>query len=461
MTRNRCVVMVFSFIFAPVVGPFARADEGVPSGYQLVYEQSFDGPAAMNDFRFTDPRAWRWAENDGNGALELHGASAYDPPHRSPQNIALLATIQLESFVLEARLRQTGRDYGHRDMCVFFGFTDPARYYYGHIATKADDHAHNVFLVNGKPRTKIASKTTEGVDWGRNEWKRVRLVRDAEKGEIQVFFDDLSKPVMTATDKTFAKGWVGFGSFDDVGMIDDVKLWAPKGRTGGLAQFFAAKPLGPVEPEPDLKTDGFVPMFDGKSLAGWRLAEGKASGKMKYAVDDGEIVGTCVPGEPNGFLRTEREYGDFVFTCEVRLDVPGNSGIQVRSQQREDNGRVHGYQCEIDPGDRRYSGGLYDEARRGWLFPLWGKACEPARAALKLKEWNRFTIKAQGRRLQTWVNGVPCTDYTDTDPKVFTARGFIALQVHGGKEGRIRWRDLRIREITDTTRTETDSKGAK
>jgi hypothetical protein len=425
----------------------AAVPPDVPAGYKLVYQQDFDGVAALNDFRFTDPRAWRLGKRDSNGALELYGASQYGPPHRSPRNIALLSTLQLESFVLEASLCQTGRDYGHRDMCLYFGFENPARYYYSHIATRMDDHAHNIFIVNEAPRTKISTKTTKGVDWGRDRWHRVRLVRDAKTGSTLVFYDDMTAPIMTASDTHFTRGYVGFGSFDDTGMVDNVRIWAPEARARRASNLFAARPLEPVEKEPDVDADGFTSMFDGKALAGWKLAEGKASGKMEFAAAGGAIVGTCVPGQPNGFLRTEKIYGDFIFTCEVKFDVPGNSGIQFRSEQREKDGRVYGYQCEIDPGDRRYSAGIYDEARRGWLFPLWGKAYEKARGAFQHGKWNRFTIKARGRRLQTWVNGIPCSDYTDTDPDHFTPRGFIALQVHGGKQGQIRWRSLRIKEL--------------
>lgn len=429
------------------ITPCALAGEKLPAGYRLVYEQKFDSPAVLNEFRFTDPRAWRLGRGEEGGALELHGASQYKPPHRSPHNIALLYRLPLDSFVLEADLLQTGRDYGHRDMCLFFGLTGPDKYYYCHLAAKMDDHAHNIFIVNGAPRTKISTKTTQGVDWGRDKWHKVRLVRDAEEGTVEVFFDDMTQPIMEATDRHFASGCVGFGSFDDTGMIDHVRIWAPQPSSGKAMQAFAAKPLGPEEPEPELDGEGFASMFDGKTLTGWRRADGKASGKMTFAVDEGAIVGTCVPEQPNGFLRTEKEYGDFVFTCDVRFDVPGNSGIQFRSHQREKDGRVHGYQCEIDPSDRRYSGGIYDEARRGWLFPLWGSAYDKAREAFHHGQWNRFTIKAQGHRLQTWVNGVPCADYTDTDAEHFTPEGFIALQVHGGKQGQIRWRNLRIKAL--------------
>lgn len=439
------VCLLCAFIWP---GSPARADAAeLPSGYVLVYEQDFAADAALNDFRFTDPRAWRRAERKGNGALELHGASKYQPPHRSPLNMAILLDVQLGSFVLEADLLQTGKDYGHRDMCVFFGFVEPAKYYYAHIATKTDPHAHNIFIVNEAPRTKISTKTTEGVDWGRDEWHRIRLERNAKDGTIRLFYDDMGEPIMTATDASFSRGYLGFGSFDDTGMVDNVKIWAPQASRRRAASLFAARPLQPIEEEPATDGEGFVSMFDGESLTGWKLADGKASGKMEYAVEDGDIVGTCVPGQPNGFLRTEKTYGDFLFTCEVKFDVLGNSGIQFRSQQREGNGRVYGYQCEIDPGDRRYSAGIYDEARRGWLFPLWGEAYDRARAAFRHGEWNRFTILARGHRLQTWVNGIPCADYTDTDPENYTPEGFIALQVHGGKQGQVRWRGLKIKEL--------------
>jgi hypothetical protein len=423
------------------------AAEGVPAGYELVYEQDFDSPAALNDFRFTDPRAWKLGDREGDGTLELHGGSKYSPPHRSPGNIALLSTLQLESFVIEAKLLQTGREYGHRDMCIFFGFVDPSKYYYAHIATRTDPHAHNIFIVNQAPRTKISTKTTQGVQWGQNVWHRVRVARDAKDGTIRVYYDDMGTPIMEATDRNFPTGYVGFGSFDDTGMVDSVKIWAPGAKSRRASKVFAVKPLQPIEEEPDVTTEEFRPLFDGKTLEGWKLAEGKASGKMKFEVDQGAVLGTCVQGQPNGFLRTENLFGDFIFTCEVKFEVPGNSGIQFRSEQRENDGRVFGYQCEIDPSDRRYSAGIYDEARRGWLFPLWGEAYKKAREAFQMDKWNRFTIQTRGRRLQTWVNGVPCSDYTDTDPENLTPRGFIALQVHGGRQGQIRWRGLKIREL--------------
>jgi len=177
-------------------------------------------------------------------------------------------------------------------------------------------------------------------------------------------------------------------------------------------------------------------LFDGRTLTGWYRVGGGAS----FRVEEGCIVGEVGPG-PNSFLRTERTFRDFILTLEVQLAVPGNSGIQFRSHQRESDGVVFGYQCEIDPTERAWSGGIYDESRRGWLASLEGKP--HAQRAFKPREWNHYRIEAIGDRLQTWVNGVPCADVTDEAD----TEGFIALQVHAGTAGLVRWRHLNIIEI--------------
>lgn len=182
-----------------------------------------------------------------------------------------------------------------------------------------------------------------------------------------------------------------------------------------------------------------IRLFDGVSLDGWT----KVGGSATYHVEDGCIVGEVGPG-PNTFLRTVAEYADFDLMLEVRLDVPGNSGIQFRSHQKDGTGQVYGYQCEIDPSSRAWSGGLYDEGRRGWLVPLEQDHHASARAAFRVDDWNTYRIRAVGPRIQTWVNGVPCVDYTDDAD----ASGFIALQVHAGPRGRIRWRNITLTELS-------------
>ena len=192
--------------------------------YPLLYENDFDRNSAMLDFEFTDASAWRLSDTLNNQSLELFGKSEYASRVRSPFNIAVLKSVRVGSFVLEANLKQTGREYGHRDMCLFFGLNNATNFYYVHIATAADQNAHNIFIVNDEPRRNIADKTTQGIDWG-DDWKKIRLERDVEKGTIKLYFDDMSQPIMETTDSHFIDGYIGFGSFDDTGMIDNIKLW--------------------------------------------------------------------------------------------------------------------------------------------------------------------------------------------------------------------------------------------
>jgi hypothetical protein len=196
------------------------APEGVgPHGLPLAVAEDFDSPEALSAFTFSDVSAWA----HGDGALELTGESDYSPPHRSPRSIALLSAHTFGDFVLEADLMQTGREYGHRDLCLFFGFQDPANFYYVHLATTPDPNAHNVFLVDDAPRRPLAPVAEKGVDWGTEVWHRVRLERIG--GRIRVFFDDLEHALISVDDATHGAGRVGFGSFDDQGRIDAVRLY--------------------------------------------------------------------------------------------------------------------------------------------------------------------------------------------------------------------------------------------
>ncbi|HVY71397.1 MAG TPA: hypothetical protein VHH73_15800 [Verrucomicrobiae bacterium] len=205
----------------------ADAKPSLPPGYKLLYQQKFDAASNLRDFIVPDPVAWKWTKEEKGGSLELFQQNKYEPAVRSPVNIALIKDRVFTDFILEADLLQTSKDYGHRDMCLFFGFTDPAKFYYTHLATAADEHAHNIFIVNRQPRVKIARETTKGLDWGRDVWHKVRLERRASEGTIKVYFDDLTKPIMIAEDKTFPSGYVGFGSFDDTGKVTNVKIWGP------------------------------------------------------------------------------------------------------------------------------------------------------------------------------------------------------------------------------------------
>jgi hypothetical protein len=192
------------------------------------------------------------------------------------------------------------------------------------------------------------------------------------------------------------------------------------------------------------------PLFNGKNLNGWNQKNGAA----KYSVENGEIVGTTVANTTNSFLCTNEEYGDFIFEVDLKVENAMNSGIQFRSLSKPDyqNNRVHGYQMEVDPTDRAWSGGIYDEARRDWLYipninPEGKKAFKKARPddPVGRGEWNKYHIEAIGNTIRTWINGIPVAHLIDD----MTAKGFIALQVHAiygdMKEGmKIRWKNIRI-----------------
>jgi hypothetical protein len=197
----------------------AGGDEPAASPFSDDFER--DLPVG---WAFTDPAAWRIGRTgDGDRVLELFAASKYEPPVRSPLNIALIEGKEFGGFELRARVRSTVKDYGHRDLCIILGHVDPSHFYYVHIAKEADPHAHSIFAVDGAPRVSIAETRTEGVEWG-DGWHDVRVVREPESGLIEVYFDDLEAPIMTAHDKRFARGTVGLGSFDDKGMFDDVSI---------------------------------------------------------------------------------------------------------------------------------------------------------------------------------------------------------------------------------------------
>jgi len=205
----------------------------------------------------------------------------------------------------------------------------------------------------------------------------------------------------------------------------------------------------------------WMDLFDGETLEGWSVHSGFA----KYRIEDGAIVGTAVKDSPNTFLCTNKEYGDFILEFEVKCDPRLNSGVQIRSQiatnpmffmfRRPDGrprqlvvppDRVYGYQVEIASAETGSSGGIYDEARRG--FFLADVSEDPAAGKAFINDqWNKYRIECKGSSIKTWVNGVPCADLRDS----MDAKGIIGLQVHGlGRNFfpyQVRWRNLRIREL--------------
>ncbi len=194
-----------------------------------------------------------------------------------------------------------------------------------------------------------------------------------------------------------------------------------------------------LEAPPKLDGDGWKSLFDGKSLSGWTQKNGTAS----YRVEEGVIVGKTAVGSPNSFLCSDENYKDFELTFEVNVDAGLNSGVQIRSQTRDEGGRVYGPQVEIEsaPGE---SGYIYGEATgRGWITKE-----QPIKNAYQNGEFNRYRVRAIGDRIQTWINDTKIADIVDPES---SSEGFIGLQVHGiGKNQgpfEVRWRDIRVRPI--------------
>jgi hypothetical protein len=190
------------------------------------------------------------------------------------------------------------------------------------------------------------------------------------------------------------------------------------------------------------KSSDWELLFNEQNLNNWEIRNGTA----EYTIEEKELVGTSKLNTPNTFLCTKKMYDDFILELELKVDKPLNSGIQIRSNSIPDyqDGKVHGYQIEVDPSPRAFSGGIYDEGRRGWIYPL----CENSagRKGFKNDTWNKYRIEAIGSSIRVWVNGIQTANLRDD----LTATGFIGLQVHGiGKDSSmigktVRWRNVKI-----------------
>ncbi|MFW6114260.1 MAG: 3-keto-disaccharide hydrolase [bacterium] len=200
------------------------------------------------------------------------------------------------------------------------------------------------------------------------------------------------------------------------------------------------------------------PLFDGKTLSGWEVLEDEG----KFFVTDGSLVGETAPGVKSSYLCTKESFDDFILEVDFKVDEGLNSGVQIRSGTYEEEtttlymtgrlnlvshtygaGRLFGYQVEIDTSERAWTGGFYEQGRRGWLQTL--EYNKPARKAFKQGEWNHFRIEAINDSFKTWLNGVPATDTRDC----WSKSGRIGLQLHGSKDPgkQVRFRNLRIQTI--------------
>ena len=216
-----CVVVVVCLLGDQVA---LGADNSLP----LLLKEDFEH--GMARWQTTDPdpadAVWKIIEAGppGNHVLRVTGPSKYQPPYRSPHSIAWLKDVKVGDFELTARVQNTNPSGGnHRDLCVFWGRQIPSEFYYVHFGAKADPHACQIFIVNNDIRTMITKDQAEGTPWT-DGWHNIKVTRSVDDGTVNVYFDDMTKPLMTAQDTTFGAGEIGLGTFDDSGNFDEVVL---------------------------------------------------------------------------------------------------------------------------------------------------------------------------------------------------------------------------------------------
>lgn len=208
----------YLFCLVALASLSARAEDQLPLLLKEDFEQGADR------WEPKDPKQWQIKKTETGQVYSQHEKrTTYQPPHRSPTNIALLKDIVVGEMELTAKVKSTHPDYPHRDVVLVFGYQGPARFYYVHLGKQADEHANQIFIVNDAPRTKISLTSTPGTDWT-DDWHTVKIVRQPDDGTIEIYFDRMDKPVMTAKDKTFAWGRIGIGTFDDTSDWDDIVL---------------------------------------------------------------------------------------------------------------------------------------------------------------------------------------------------------------------------------------------
>lgn len=224
--RATLLVSAVALLAAPAVtSPAAGGDEPLP----LVFEDDFSDGAVR--WEPTDPAAWSLGSDGPRATWGLNRRqSRYQPPVRSPHNVALVKGLTLTDTTITFQVKSTRDTGNHRDCCVFFNYRDPEHFYYVHLGAKPDPASGQIMIVDGAPRRPL-TENTRPVPWD-NRWHTVRLERDTTSGRIAVYFDDLETPLMEARDTTFTAGQVGIGSFDDMNDFTDVKIF---GREAGPA----------------------------------------------------------------------------------------------------------------------------------------------------------------------------------------------------------------------------------
>ncbi len=408
------VLAIIGFSLLSVESNAVNKDKGSSKDdFNLIYKQDFEDFRSISDFVFASPDRWSVKSTGKNSYLECSGSDK--------ENIGLLVWRRLEDYNMEFDIMFLSGKKSSGEFQLIYNFREPDSY-------------SDILLKD---------KKIEG-----RKWTKIRLERNTLEGEVRLYLGDKTEPEIISSDELKENGWPGFASLSGSFRIDNIKVWAPGKLEAWRPRCYPSKPAGKLQKQPDVNDASFTAIFNGENLDGWKPLNGTAL----YYVENGDLIGECNPkAKLNTYLSTEKDYDDFILAFEVLYEKPGNSGVQIRSRQREKDGLVTGYQIEIDQSERRWSGGFYEERGRGWFTPLVGEYHTQTRAAFNLKEWNLMVIKAEGNHFQTWVNGVPVADYYDTDDEFAASQGFIGFQVHWPVKpdaiGKLRWRNIKIKEL--------------
>ena len=218
----------FCLLNFTLLSSIPMSSQTIPEGYVLIYEQNFQSAKAFEDFRFSDPEVWKLNKIKENRFLEFTTDSiGYTPAYYSPKNICILSGHIFGEFILEADIMQPAKEYENGDICVFFSVKDSMQYYYVQLANIADAYNHGIFLVKKDSCKKVSSDQNNGINLSDAKWHKVRIVRNIVNRTVAVYIDNMNTPSITARNPELVMGYIGFGSFDDDGRIDNIKIWAP------------------------------------------------------------------------------------------------------------------------------------------------------------------------------------------------------------------------------------------
>ena len=209
----------------PVLSTGITHSQNIPEGYILQYEQNFSKKNACNDFVFSSPESWSISSEKGNCFLSFADTDNYDPPFSSPRIIAVFGNLIFGDFILEADLMQTDKNQNGAGLCIFYGIKDSVRYYFANLGNN-DSIIQNLYLVNNNPAVAINTDLVRGISWGEQKWHKIRIERNIITRSTKVYFDNMQKPVLKAVDWTLVMGYIGFGSYNNSGRIDNIKIWS-------------------------------------------------------------------------------------------------------------------------------------------------------------------------------------------------------------------------------------------